>query len=54
MAPFTMSGPAQFFPDEGPDALDSQRWIEDYNQVMTLGAINSTVRTPQQTEIGLF
>jgi hypothetical protein len=54
MAPFTMSDPAQFFPDEGPDELDSQRWIEDYNQVRTLGAINSTVRTPQQTEIGLF
>jgi hypothetical protein len=54
MSPFTMSDPAQFFPDESPDALDSQRWIEDYNQVMTLGAINSTVRTPQQTEIGLF
>jgi hypothetical protein len=54
VVPFTMSDPAQFFPDEGPDALDSQEWIEDYNQVMTLGAINSAVRTPQQTEIGLF
>ena len=54
MAPFTMSGAAQFFPDEGPDALDSQQWIDDYNQTKTLGALNSTVRTPQQTEIGLF
>jgi hypothetical protein len=54
MVPFTMPGAAQFFPDEGPDALDSQQWIDDYNQVKTLGAINSTVRTPQQTEIGLF
>jgi hypothetical protein len=34
--------------------LDSQQWIDDYNQVKTLGAINSTVRTPEQTEIGLF
>ena len=54
MAPFSMSSAAQFFPDEGPDALDSQQWIDDYNQVMTLGAIQSTVRTPQQTEIALF
>jgi hypothetical protein len=54
MVPFTMTGAAQFFPDEGPDALGSQQWIDDYNQVMTLGASNSAVRTPQQTEIGLF
>lgn len=54
MAPFTMSGPAQFFPDEGPTALDSQDWIDDYNQTKALGALNSTVRTPKQTEIGLF
>ncbi len=54
MSPFTMTGAAQFFPDEGPDALDSQQWIDDYNQVMALGANNSTVRTPEQTEIGLF
>ena len=54
MVPFTMTSAAQFFPDEGPDALDSQQWIDDYNQVMTLGAINSTVRTPEQTEIARF
>ena len=54
MTPFTMTSAAQFFPDEGPDALDTQQWIDDYNQVMTLGAMNSTVRTPEQTEIALF
>src|SRR5215470_1125066 len=54
MVPFTMTSAAQFRPDEGPSALNSQQWIDDYNQVKTLGALNSTVRTPQQTEIGLF
>ncbi len=54
MVSFTMTSAGQFFPDEGPTPLDSQEWIDDYNQVKTLGALNSTVRTPQQTEIGLF
>jgi hypothetical protein len=54
MVPFTMMGPGQFFPDEGPTPLDSQEWIDDYNETKTLGALNSTTRTPKQTEIGLF
>ena len=54
MVPFTMTSATQFFPDEGPDALDSEVWIDDYNQVKALGALNSTARTPQQSEIGLF
>jgi hypothetical protein len=54
MLPFTMTSAAQFFPDEGPDALNGRQWIDDYNQVKDLGALNSTVRTPEQTEIGLF
>ena len=54
MMPFTMTSPTQFFPDEGPTPLDSQDWIDDYNETKTLGALNSTVRTPEQTEIGLF
>jgi hypothetical protein len=54
MMPFTMTGPGQFLPKDGPDTLDSERWIDDYNQTKSLGASNSTVRTPEQTEIGLF
>ncbi len=54
MIPFTMTSAAQFFPDEGPTPLSSSEWIDDYNEVKTLGALDSTVRTPQQTEIGLF
>jgi PAP2 superfamily len=54
MRPFTFDDPAQFLPDEPPPDLGSQAWADDYNQVKALGAANSTVRTPQQTEIGLF
>jgi hypothetical protein len=53
MVPFTMHSPSQFRP-EPPPALTSDEWADDYNQTKTLGAINSTVRTPEQTEIGLF
>ena len=54
MVPFTMTSAAQFFPDEGPTPPDSQEWIDDYNQVMTLGSLTSTVRTQEQSQIGLF
>jgi len=54
MRPFTFDDPSEFLPDEPPPALDSQTWADDYNQVKTLGAINSTVRTAAQTEIGHF
>ena len=54
MMPFTMSSASQFLPDEPPPALTSTEWADDYNQVKTLGAVNSVVRTPEQTEIGLF
>ena len=54
MTPFTFSNPARFLPNEPPPALTSRKWAADYNEVKLLGAVNSTVRTPAQTEIGLF
>ena len=53
MTPFTMRSASEFRP-EPPPALTSTEWAEDYNLTKTLGAVNSTVRTPEQTEIGLF
>jgi len=53
MRPFTMSSQSRFRP-EPPPALTSTEWADDYNLTRTLGAKNSTVRTPEQTEIGLF
>jgi hypothetical protein len=54
MRPFTFDNPAQFLPDEPPPSLKSREWAADYNEVKLLGAVDSTVRTPAQTEIGLF
>jgi hypothetical protein len=54
MAPFTMRSASQFLPQDGPDDLGSRRWVRDYNESRILGAHDSTVRTPQQTEIALF
>ncbi len=54
MQPFTMTGASQFLPEEGPPALDSQEWADDYNRTKDWGAIDSPLRTPEQTEIGLF
>ena len=53
MQPFTFDDPGQFLPEPPPD-LGSQTWADDYNQVKALGAKDITVRTPEQTEIGLF
>jgi len=53
MRPFTFDDPGQFLPEPPPD-LSSDTWADDYNQVKALGSINSTKRTPKQTEIALF
>jgi hypothetical protein len=53
MRPFTMKSASQFLPG-GPTPLDSEEWEDDYNQTRVLGKKDSTVRTPEQTEIGLF
>lgn len=54
MRPFTFDDPSQFLPDEPPPSLSSQTWTDDYNLTKALGSKTSTVRTPEQTEIGLF
>lgn len=53
VTPLTMKNDSQFRVDPPPD-LTSSTWAEDYNETMTLGAFNSTVRTPEQTDIGYF
>ncbi len=53
MTPFTMESASQLRPG-APPALDSDVWANDYAETKAYGAVNSTVRTPAQTEIGLF
>jgi hypothetical protein len=53
MRPFTMKSASQFLPG-GPTPLMSERWVEDYDQTRLLGDVDSTLRTPAQSEIGLF
>src|SRR5438067_9710780 len=51
--PFLMQSSSQFRTD-GPNALTSDAYAEDFNEVKALGSINSTSRTPEQTHIALF
>jgi hypothetical protein len=51
--PRALASAAQFRPD-GPNALTSQEYTDDFNQVKDLGRIDSTKRTPAQTTEALF
>jgi hypothetical protein len=53
ITPLALTSASQFRPD-GPLALTSQQYADDLNQVEALGAIDSTIRTPEQTEQALF
>jgi hypothetical protein len=53
MRPFTTDDPARFLPEPPPD-LGSDTWAKDYNEVKSLGEVNSAVRTPEQTQQGRF
>src|SRR5258708_7749145 len=53
VTPFTMMSNSQFRVDPPPD-LTSDVWTADYNEVMTVGSLTSTTRTPEQTDIGYF
>jgi hypothetical protein len=51
--PWLMETATQFRPGP-PPALSSEAWARDYNEVRTLGARASTMRTAEQTEIAQF
>lgn len=51
--PWVMATPDQFRPGP-PPTLSSDLWARDYNEIKSVGARNSTTRTPAQTEIARF
>jgi len=51
--PFALKSADQFRPD-GPTRLTSYKWTRDFNEIKAYGALNNSLRTPEQTEIGLF
>ncbi len=38
----------------GPPAFDSQQWVDDFNEVKSLGAAQGSTRTADQTQIARF
>ncbi len=53
VAPWVMRKGSQFRP-EGPPSLGSRTWARDFNEVKEIGALDSTTRTADQTEIARF
>ena len=53
ITPLALEDASQFRPD-GPNALTSQEYTDDFNQVKLLGRFDSTARTPAQTTQALF
>jgi hypothetical protein len=51
--PFTLKSGDQFRADP-PPALGSKQYTSDYNEVKALGALNSSMRTPEQTQLARF
>ena len=51
--PFILQSPSQFLPPP-PPALSSPQWVAAYNEVEAYGGANSTLRTPDQTNIAQF
>jgi hypothetical protein len=53
MRPLALRSASQFRPD-GPNSLRSRRYADDFNQVKELGRLDSTSRTPDETNQALF
>ncbi len=53
VTPWVLERGSQFRP-QGPPQLTGAQWARDYNEIKDLGGKNSTLRTPEQTDIARF
>jgi VCPO second helical-bundle domain len=53
MRPFGLESAAQFLPPP-PPSLQSQQWLDAFNEVKSLGAADSATRIPDQTAVAIF
>jgi hypothetical protein len=53
VTPWVIEEAAQFLP-KPPPALTSRRYARDFNEVKTVGALNSTARPQDRTDVALF
>jgi hypothetical protein len=51
--PFLMQSPSQFRTD-GPNALASAAYAEDFNEIKEIGSLTSTTRTADETDAAIF
>src|SRR6185312_835642 len=53
VTPFGIEGGSQFRPSP-PPAIHTVKYAHDYNEVKTVGAVNSAVRPQDRTNVALF
>jgi hypothetical protein len=51
--PFVLQSAGQFLPDP-PPSLQSDEWVEAFNEIKAYGAATGSLRTPEQTSIAKF
>jgi hypothetical protein len=53
VTPWVLKSGSQFRPD-APPALTSKLYAKDYNEIKAIGAVNSSTRSLEQTQIAMF
>jgi hypothetical protein len=51
--PFVINSPREFLPGP-PPALDSRKWVHEYNEIKLWGRATGSPRTQEQTDIAMF